>query len=244
MKIGLITDLHIDDEGILPLNIDTRANFQRILEKVVSKNYDLLVIAGDICNKTGNEAIYQWVRYQLDGTAIPYLAISGNHDTSTLLAEVFDWKNRLQHDELYFTYELDENNLIFLDTSKGNMSEHQWEWLNQVIKTIEKEVFIFMHHPPLMVGSLHMEPRYSFTQIERFESFCRTYPQHNFNVFTGHFHIERSIVKENLQVFITPSTFFQIDPDCADFRISNSYIGFREINIFLEKDFNTCVIYL
>ncbi|MBK8628205.1 MAG: metallophosphoesterase family protein [Saprospiraceae bacterium] len=244
MKICLLTDLHIDFEGNHPLNIDTRSNFLQVLDHIYNKKYDLMVLAGDLCNKSGGELIYQWIKAQLKPIEIPIKIISGNHDTSTLIAQIFDYDETLKNDELYYTHRIHGNNLIFLDTAKGEMSENQWNWLSGVTADGDNDIYIFMHHPPLIAGSLHMEPTYSFKQMERFEAFCKSKPDKRFYIFTGHYHFERSIIKQNMSIFITPSTFIQIDPDSSTFQPLSRYIGYREIHINGQQGFNTNVVYL
>lgn len=243
MKIALITDIHIDDEGILPLDIDTRTNLTKTLAHIQEKTYDLLICTGDLCNKTGETHLYEWIKAQLAMAQVPYLIISGNHDTSSVLAEVFEYKNNLHGGELYYTQLVADQLFIFLDTSRAELSDQQWEWLEDQIKNIPKDVYIFMHHPPVYVGSLFMEPRYSFTQIERFQAMCKKYVTLRFHVFVGHFHMERTIIQENLNVFITPSTFVQIDPDSADFVPITNQIGYREIVLKDKINFSTALIY-
>jgi len=244
MRICLLTDLHIDEVGEYPLNIDTRQNFLNVIQHVKSKHFDLMIIAGDLCNKTGNSLIYEWVKAQLKDIGMPVKIISGNHDDSVLLADVFGLNHELKQDELYFNYCQEDFGFIFLDTAKGEMTEHQWEWLETTIEKQDKNIFIFMHHPPVYAGAKHMEPRYMFRQMERFQAVCSQFQYKTFNVFTGHYHLDKTIIKNNVNVYITPSTFVQIDPDHLDFRKMNAYIGYREITLNNREDFNTNIWYL
>lgn len=239
-----MTDLHIDKIGEYPLSIDTRENFLNVLHHVKSKPFDLMIIAGDLCNKTGNSQIYEWVKDQLQDIGMPVKIISGNHDTSVLLADGFGMNDQLTQDELYYNYKQEAYDFIFLDTAKGEMSDHQWEWLEASIEKQDKNILIFMHHPPVYVGAKHMEPRYMFSQMERFQDVCSKFPGKKFYVFTGHYHLEKTIIKNNINVYITPSTFVQIDPDHLDFRKMNTYIGYREITLNNMEDFNTNIWYL
>lgn len=243
MKICLLTDLHIDLEGKYPLNIDTRQHFQIVLAKAQETKYDFLILAGDLCNQTGDDTIYAWIKEQLKDITIPIKVIAGNHDHATLLANAFGEEKNLHDNELYYTYRLNAIKFIFLDTSKGEMSENQWHWLNEKIKVSGKDVFIFMHHPPLAAGALHMEPRYSFRQMDRFAQLCNGYPDQQFHIFTGHYHLERTIHHKNRTVYITPSTFVQINPDYEAFQPITDQIGYREITL-LRDGFHTNIVYV
>jgi 3',5'-cyclic-AMP phosphodiesterase len=231
MKICLITDLHIDLPGECPNGLDTRLQFIRTIQKIKEKNYDLMIVAGDLCHKTGVKEIYDWIKIQLDEMSIPYHVISGNHDSSVLLADSFDLGKKLFDEELYFQQGYLDGNIIFLDTSRGMMSDKQFIWLEEKIEKLSGTVIICMHHPPLLAHCTHMEPKYMFTQMQRFETLCLKCPDKQFQIFCGHYHIERTIIHKNITIFITPSTFIQIDPDSFEFRKAGDYFGYREIFI-------------
>ncbi len=244
MKICLITDLHIDMLGELPIGLDTRLQFVQTLQKINHAKYDLMLVAGDLCHKTGVKEIYSWIKSQLDATSIPYIVIPGNHDTSPLLAAAFGLDDNLYDEELYYCREFMDGNVIILDTSKGMMSEAQYSWLEEKIQRSPETVTICMHHPPLLSHSKHLEPTYMFTQMQKFETMCSKYSNKKFQIFCGHYHMERTIIKNNLTVFITPSTFVQIDPDCYEFKKMGDAFGYREIWITDGQCNYTNVIYI
>lgn len=243
MKICFVTDLHIDTDGLMPLGLDTRAHFRQVLGDIKEKSFDLLVLGGDLCHRTGDEGIYGWILQQLGDLKMPFLSISGNHDTSLLLAKSFGWEEKLHGDELYYTHTIGASKFIFLDTSQSVMSDHQWSWFTSEIMDQGPNIYIFMHHPPVISGSKHMEPKYLFTQTERFEALCNSFIEKHFYIFTGHYHIEKSIMKANISVFITPSTFVQIDPESVEFKPVYDNIGYRELEIDGPK-ISTRVVYI
>ena len=53
MRIIQITDLHIDEKGEFPFNINVRKNFTNILKRVRDLEPDHLVLTGDLCYRTG-----------------------------------------------------------------------------------------------------------------------------------------------------------------------------------------------
>jgi len=207
MKICLITDLHIDQPGELIFGLDTRSQLVHILRSIQEQNFDYMIIAGDLCHKTGIAEIYEWIKCELDSTKIPYCVISGNHDNSALMAEIFGYHDLLQVNELYYEKKMNGGSIIFLDTSMALMSDRQYNWLNEEVKKSEDHVIICMHHPPLRSNSKHMEPKYMFTQMEQFERLCVGFPDKLFYVFCGHYHMERTIIKGNIHVFYYASNF-------------------------------------
>ncbi len=231
MRIAFITDLHIDEDGKFPLNLDTKRQFLSVLDDVNARGYDMIILGGDICHQTGDAETYQWVSDQIAAAGIPCLSIAGNHDDSSLLAKYLMPGFPVSQGELYFSQIWEEQIVFFLDTSKGCMSDKQYNWLNDQISISGKQIYVFMHHPPLLCGSLHMEPKYQFSQMDQFKAFCSKWSDRNFKIITGHYHLERYLVSGNMSVWLTPSTFVQIDPECAVFRPLNHQIGYREIRI-------------
>lgn len=229
MRIIQITDLHIYQNDELVNGVDTRSNFKKVLAAISNLQYDLVVITGDLCYSDGDKNVYKWIKSQLDEFKIKnYNVIGGNHDSAIDLAEVFELAKDVVNDELYYHLEPD---IIFLDTIKGYCSDEQIKWFEEKIKSIkESNPIIFMHHPPFKSGVPHMDRKYAFKQPELFNSICSLNKKKSF-VFTGHYHNEISLINDNVNMFITPSTYVQIDLFEEDFKTSHSNPAFRVIDI-------------
>lgn len=243
LKISLLTDLHIDVEGFLFHGKNARINFIDVLHNAVSKNPNLVVLAGDLCNKAGNLDIYHWIKKHMDATGIPYLCIPGNHDDAILMKEVFYPEEVGSENELYFIKEWNSHSLIFLDSSQSKMSDEQYIWLKSKVNESKENVIIFMHHPPVLAGAKHMEPKFAFQQMDEFQALCAGFQDKVFTIFTGHYHLERTIQNGNITTFISPSTYLQIHPDFEEFRLYHNRIGYREITLG-ENGLVTYVSYL
>ena len=230
MKIIQITDLHIDAEGESPFDIDVRKNFLKIIEKVKAIKPEHLVISGDLCYRDGEVEIYSWIKKMLDATGIPYSVISGNHDHSKMMAEAFELEHLMTDDELFYAKKIGKSTFLFLDSSKGFHSDKQLNWLKRQLKNAKGELFIFMHHPPVLAGVPFMDGKYPLQDIDAVQEILFTYPD-NINIFTGHYHVEKSIRINNLLIQITPSLFFQIDQESEDFKVDHHHIALREIEI-------------
>ncbi len=243
LNISLLTDLHIDVEGFLFHGINARTNFVSVLHEAVCQKPDLIILAGDLCNKVGDLEIYQWIKRHMDATGIPYYCIPGNHDDASLMKKVFYQAEFGTENELYYVKEWNGHSLIFLDTSQAKMSDRQYIWLKEKVQESQKDVLIFMHHPPVLAGSKHMEPKYAFQQMDAFQAMCSEFGDKCFTLFTGHYHLERTIQKGNMTTFISPSTYLQIHPDFDDFRLYHNRIGYREI-LLDSQGLITNVVYL
>lgn len=226
IKIIQITDLHIESIDGLANGIDTCRNFDMVLEEVILERPDFIVLTGDLCFKEPKAETYKWVKQKMDAIEIPYFVISGNHDHSETLASVFHFP--FSGTEVYYDEDWGEMKMLFLDTAVSKMSEKQWSWFEKQLDTSTENLLIFMHHPPVQAGVPHMDMHYSFLEMERFSRVCKNYGK-PLSIFCGHYHVDRYINKENLNVFITPSCFIQISDQYEHFQADHYIPAYRRI---------------
>ena len=230
MKIIQITDLHIDVEGELPFDIDVRKNFLKIIKKVEALAPQHLVISGDLCYRDGESSIYDWIKEVVDASGIPYSVISGNHDDSGIMAKAFKLEHLMTDEELFYAKKIGKSTCLFLDSSNGYHSTKQLNWVKRQLKNAKDELFVFMHHPPILAGVPFMDTKYALQDIDAIQEIFFAYPK-NINVFTGHYHVEKTIRINNVLIQITPSLFFQIDQESEEFKVDHHHIALREIEI-------------
>ena len=242
MKIVQITDLHIAEEGEDSYGVDVRQNFQNILATVRSLSPDLIVLTGDLCLNSGNEMTYQWVRSYLDFLEIPYTAIGGNHDHSPILAKAFRIGHLLVGNELFYKRKLGTHTALFLETSVGEVSKRQLDWLEFELQHIDRDAVIFMHHPPVIGGVPFMDNKYALRNMDEVQAIFFNFP-HHLTIFCGHYHVEKTLCTRNLTVHITPSTYFQIDPHAEGFKVDHFHVACREINLRDDGVVDSTVIY-
>lgn len=245
-RIALITDLHISYEEKYPFGIDTINNFNKVIEAIDTKAYNHLIVAGDLCFRNVESKVYEKVFSTLNSIGIPFSIVPGNHDDSKDMAKVFGLNTLVN--EIYYRKIICGKVFLFLDTSRGEMSERQWDWFKQELmrfRNAVSDIFIVMHHPPIYGDSLHMDIPYGFKQMDVFKSVIKEYANKNkIYVFCGHYHLERYLSIENIHVFISPSLLVQIDPKSEKFNILTKRIAFREISFGPDGYFNTSVFYI
>ena len=228
MKIIQLTDLHIGKEGEGGFGVDVRKNFLDILKTVRALAPDLIVLTGDLCFDTGDPHIYQWIKSHLDFIKIPYTAISGNHDQSSMLAKAFRIEHLMVGNELFYCRQYGGQTVLFLETAVGEISREQLRWLENELSHIDHNALIFMHHPPVISGVPHMDNNYALRNMEEVQEVLFNFP-HHLNIFCGHYHVEKTLSVRNLSVHITPSTYFQIDWHTEGFKVDHFRIALREI---------------
>ena len=231
MRIAFITDPHIGADGEKPQGVDVRQNFLNALAFLPELKPTCLIIGGDICLDTGDRAVYEWAKQQLDELPYPYYTIAGNHDEPALMAEVFDLTHHLHGSELYYALPLEGHPTLFLDTAKGELSPAQWTWLGEYMAALRgNNLLIFMHHPPLLADALFMDTHYPFRQSDQFYNLVKDLTCHVM-VVCGHYHADKVVQRGNLMALLTPSTFLQIRQNTDTMTIDNYRVGVREINL-------------
>lgn len=228
MRIVQISDLHIGNKGEDTFGIDVRGNFLKIQAAITKCRPDHLILSGDLCYRKGKKEIYYWIKKRLEAIGFSYDIISGNHDDPVMIAQIFNLENQLKNKELYYSKCLDDQPVLFLDTSPGTMSIKQIQWLKDQLFSWKQDMIIFMHHPPFYFGVPYMDNKYAFQNRKEIQDIFFSFP-YNITVFSGHYHVEKSLRVKNVLAYITPSCFFQIDQYSETFNVDHLRIGFREI---------------
>jgi Icc protein len=242
MKLIQITDLHVASEGEFTHGVDVRQNFLDILQAVKSFAPDHLIVTGDLAFDTANEQVYRWMKSHFDALGIPYSVIAGNHDTSSVLAKVFELEHHFSDGDLYYKLQIGDQPLLLLETSLGTVSAPQLAWLTDELAQIKDSALIFMHHPPVVGGVPYMDINYPLRNIEAVQEVLCAHP-HPVYIFCGHYHVEKMICCRNMVVHITPTTYFQMKWQAPEFQLDNLKIALREINLRDDGALESTVVY-
>jgi len=240
MRIIQLTDPHLPPEGgSTQLGIDCRRNFLDMLPRAAALRPDLIVLSGDLCYDLPDAATFQWVRAEMDALDLPYSVIAGNHDDSVLLGMAFDLP--VVEKEVYFLRHVGLQPVLFLDTALATISNTQLAWLEERMADLEGPILLFMHHPPMLTGMPFMDENWPFRRSGEVMTILHRYPSPVY-VFCGHNHTERVIHAGNVSVHITPSTYYQLDPETAQPTVEHTRMGLRKID-FRENRLYTAVQY-
>jgi Icc protein len=236
MRIIQLSDLHIDVLNQHPNGVDVRSNFLKVLDLIREYQGDFLVVSGDLSYKSADKEVYRWIRDQLKSLDLPVYVIPGNHDDPVLISEVFHPdKATSSSGKLYYFSKKMEELFFFLDTGDAYMGPQQFKWLEDLNRKYDPErLFLFMHHPPLHAGVPHMDGKHAFREIEYFDKMTRTFEK-EVHVFAGHYHFQKSIQRNNLSLYICPSTFFQMKGENSEFEHDHNIPGFQIIDIDPEQ---------
>ena len=185
---------------------------------------DFIVVTGDIASEC-HPATYGHLRGLLEPWKDRCLVVPGNHDHRgmvwTALGEVASAEGVAKGGtlgpcprRLMGVRDLGEVRVIGLDTLEagrvcGNLGDEQRDWLSQELSRSEKPTLLFMHHPPMRVGTWWLD-KDLLRDLVPFETHVRRSPV--VAIFAGHVHQEAEGQLGPVPVFATPSTAYQFPP--------------------------------
>ncbi len=229
IRIAQLTDLHIGETDADVYGSPVRIQFLAALNSLKKYSLDAIVLSGDLAAIQGELLSYQWIKEQLKEITCPIYICAGNHDNLNNLQQVFDLNPAHFHEGgYYFKTYIKDHLCLFLDTSPYFLSNNQLEWLKQQDETSNEEMLLFMHHPPLYCGCMFMDGKYPLKNISETWSIIKQLKNINY-IFCGHYHTEKTVIKDGKTVFLTPSTMAQFDSQTIDISISHRNPSWRII---------------
>ena len=201
-----ITDSHIDDDKLV-MGVDSQANLGAIVSVISQKNYDALLISGDLAHN-GTLESYQILQKILDPIETEIYVLPGNHDDLSNLSQVFN-KSYLCN----FTIDCWE--VITIDSVQagkvsGRLSDEQLYSLSQEIRSSSaKYIVLCLHHPPVSMQSdwddeMSLEnPEDLFAVIDQYDNIKA--------VMWGHAHQSSVFNRNGVKLFSCPSTALQFN---------------------------------
>jgi len=243
MRIIQLSDIHYPSRGEKTGKFDLVANFQKVLAKLQTEEFDVLVLSGDICYKNPDQAVYAHIKSQLETLHKPIYPIAGNHDSSSLIASVFGLERELKDGLLYYIVDFETAKLVFLDTSMGKLGAEQRLFFEKSAEgDNEKPLMLFLHHPPVEADVVYMQRKYALSDLADVSAWLTGLP-FSFTAFCGHYHSERSVAANNANVYLTPSLLYQVDPVADPLRIADCRPAYRSIQIS-PSSVQTNVVYV
>ena len=204
---------------------------------------DRLVVSGDLVHDEG-EDVYRELLEQLSPWEGRLRVIPGNHDSRSPMQKVFGDILRDDPESASFIDEVGGWTLIGLDTLiegavEGDLAGEQWVWFREAVAKATGPIAVFMHHPPVFVGSQWVD-QLSLVSLGVFANLVEEFEQLKL-VVCGHVHQEYYTQIFHADVFTTPSTCVQFKPNATEFAVDSSSPGFRTIDLNSDGTFQTQV---
>ena len=219
VRILQLTDLHVfKDPDVRLKGIPTRELLEDVVRHVRATKhpFDHVVITGDHTHDELPES-YAAVRKILTPWLDRLWQVPGNHDDRTVLRSVFgDLVGGVGQDRITFSFSAGQWLCLGLDTHvpgavPGKIEADQIEWIRQQIALFDPDrVALFMHHPPVDVGSLWMDPIGLFGK-ELLHDLFKAESRIQL-VCCGHVHHEFAAKICGARIFTTPATGIQFSP--------------------------------
>ncbi len=229
LVIAQVADMHIGESKVLFRGIEARQQFLNVLQVLQKKPLDLLVLGGDLAALEGEPEGYAWIKQALTTFPHPYTVMAGNHDHVLRMQKMFDLPtNDISQGMLYFSRIIKDRRLLFLDSSSYHIPKLQLEWLTTQLTNNSEPTLLFIHHPPMRCDCLFMDEYHALHNIDDVWEVLDQFPQVQ-HIFCGHYHTEKTVVKNGKSVHLTPATIFQIETNNQNFAIAHSKPGWRII---------------
>jgi len=182
---------------------------------------DFFIHTGDVCGDKHNEAqpkSYLIAEEILNRLNLPRYFVAGNHDNPGLMKSALQMakQDTLLEDNniLCYKFEAEGVSALVLDARiegklQGHLSEGQIEVFEQELRKAKSPCLIFLHYPPVEVGSKWMDVEMLLNNRNNFEEVLLRYKSKVRGVFFGHVHQSLQIVKNEILYVSAPSTLFQ-----------------------------------
>jgi Icc protein len=233
-RIAHITDTHIDDPTALDRGIDPRNNLHAILEHIADIGIDEIVFTGDI----GMPGTYNWVFEQLSRYSPAFKITLGNHDELPEALQHYSNTKSAGKDGLYYAHEDDVYKYIYMDSSAGEISDVQLQWLEAEATTLKK-VILFIHHP-ILGFETGMDKTYPLQNRDSVNEILQQCKQ-EVTVFCGHYHMPDKRTDRKVTQYITPAVSFQVKKHSPVIDINVASFGYRIITLTSDSVKSTLV---
>lgn len=222
-KIAFISDIHLDEKFPIEQGVDTRGNWNLILQDVATRKVDEIIFGGDI----GERESAQWFFESLKN--YPSLnVILGNHDHFSEVGKYYTNNYFQNKTELYYAYEDDFLKYIYLDSSTDTISDIQFEWFQQELFS-SKKIILFIHHPILEINTA-VDKLYPLKNRKKIKQELLKHKNEVY-IFCGHYHMIDERTDGSIKQFITPATSYQVKKESSVIEIETDTFGYRVISI-------------
>lgn len=247
VKIVQISDLHLfaDPEAELK-GLKTQAGVTAVLNdiRVRHPDFDLLVISGDHTHDELPET-YRRIRSMLGDWLSRTRLIPGNHDERPVIRQVFGELVPETGERLTFEVSLPGWRLLGVDSHVpgqlyGEVGTDQWEWLAAQAASSRDPAVLFLHHPPLPIGSPWMDT-IRLRDVEGLKQVIAGWPELKL-ICHGHIHQEFSGTLDGVPVMSVPSSAVQFRPRTQELEVDTLPPGYRVIHLREGGNFSTEVV--
>lgn len=214
MRLAQLTDVHmLEDPRGRVRGVDVRAGFERALSAARRALPDIYVLTGDLAEDAKARS-YEALRELLGADLDKVLVLPGNHDEPSRIRSIFPRCSGAAG-RVGFSVDAGGWRLLGVDTRVkgrvlGRIGEGQLRWLDEELSGGEEPAILFLHHPPIRVGT-HWIDASGLADATELGQLSRKHARLRV-MACGHAHMDVSGKLGAAEVFVTPSTAFQFVP--------------------------------
>ena len=232
MKLIAISDLHLPSLIKSIVSTDANGNFLKAISAIRNRQFDALLILGDIAYKNANKHSYQLCSKGLTAITQDIYCLPGNHDEWDLLYKIMH--PHLKNTTHCFEQQFGSAPFLFLDSSSGEISK---KYVEQFLHNhTNQAVFLCAHHPIVPTQAQYMEQRYALRNKQEVLDLLSSHSA-PVTVVSGHYHCSIESSYKNVRQIVVPSLLYQIPPGAQKFAIDRRF-GFCEITISENSEFD------
>ena len=141
-----ISDSHIDDEKIV-WGADSKKNLSSIVKSITSRNYDALIISGDLTHN-GSSSSYAIFKEIIEPISANLAIVAGNHDNKLNLSSAFS-QNYLTKLTIA-DWEIISIDSVQDNKTSGFLRKDELKLLTEnILSSTKKFIVLCLHHPPI-----------------------------------------------------------------------------------------------
>lgn len=234
MKIIHMSDIHIADRGEPIWDTDTRAHFDKAIEKISQeKDIDAIFITGDIADK-GAIWSYEYVDKAMSKLGIPTYVCPGNHDWIPNMCE------RLKYCKKVKSEIIGDWRFVFLDSTiidpddvtqnkaRGYFKDADKYYIEFTSQECDHPTCILLHHSPIEPGGWMNKKL--LENRDQFKEFISSQKNVKLVLF-GHIHYSMTETHDGVLYSSAPSIGFAFDKDMPKYQIIDHQEGYSIIHI-------------
>ena len=226
-----ISDSHIDDEKIV-WGADSKKNLSSIVKSITSRNYDALIISGDLTHN-GSSSSYAIFKEIIEPISANLAIVAGNHDNKSNLSSAFS-QNYLTKLTIA-DWEIISIDSVQDNKTSGFLRKDELKLLTEkILSSTKKFIVLCLHHPPISMESNWDDqkslenPDDFFNTIDKFSNIKA--------VIWGHAHQGFEFIRNDVKLFSCPSTSLQFN--------GPEMIGYNHYNLSDEGEINCETVWL
>ncbi|WP_420234636.1 3',5'-cyclic-AMP phosphodiesterase [Pseudomonas sp. ABY48] len=237
-----LSDSHLFAEADASLlGMNTRDSLRAVIDLVLKQqpDIDLMLATGDL-SQDGTLESYAAFRQLTARIDAPARWIPGNHDEPQVMLEAAVNSTLLDP-----VVDIGNWRVTMLDSAvpgsvPGFLAEEQLILLaNALSEAPERHHLVCLHHHPVSVGCVWMEP-IGLRNPEALFAVLDRFPQVR-AVLWGHVHQEIDRVHEGVRLLASPSTCIQFEPGSEDFAVGGQAPGYRWLRLLPDGRLETGV---